>query len=185
MMYLGMDNLRNGSFIEAFLFMRGDPVSISELCRVFETDNATISEALNVLEQSLVGRGIRLQINGDMVTMVTAPEASSFLVRYSEEENSKELSKAALETLAVILYKGPIEKSRIDYIRGVNSVFNLRNLLVRGLIEKVVNSADKRSHVYKPTSDLMNHLGVTRREDLPEFEVVNEKINEQEEAKTE
>ena len=66
----------------------------------------------------------------------TAPQMSATVETLTKEELMKDLGKAGLETISIILYKGPISRAEIDYIRGVQSNFILRNLLVRGLIEK-------------------------------------------------
>jgi segregation and condensation protein B len=99
----------------------------------------------------------------------TAPEASALIEQLTREELSKDLGKAGLETLSIIVYKSPITRADLDYIRGVNSSFILRNLQIRGLVEKITNPADARSFLYRPTFELLQHLGVTRVEDLPEY----------------
>ena len=93
-----------------------------------------------------------------------------------KEELSRDLGKAGLETLSIVLYRGPITRSGIDYIRGVNSTFILRNLLIRGLVEKIPNPNDQRSFLYRATFDLLSHLGIPRVEDLPEYGNTNESI---------
>jgi segregation and condensation protein B len=87
------------------------------------------------------------------------------------------LGKAGLETLAIILYQGPISRADIDYIRGVNSQFIVRNLLIRGLIERVDNPTDARSFLYKTTLDLLSHLGISKIQDLPEYDQVRRDID--------
>jgi len=68
----------------------------------------------------------------------------------------------------LIAYLGPISRAQIDYFRGVNSSFILRNLLMRGLIERVSESAD-RSYSYQISFDLLKHLGISKIEDLPDY----------------
>ena len=94
-----------------------------------------------------------------------------------KEEISKDLGKAGLETLATILYRGPISRAEINYIRGVNSNYILRSLQVRGLIEKVENSP-ARSTIYQPTFELLSYMGISKVEDLPEYEGVNRAVEE-------
>jgi segregation and condensation protein B len=110
--------------------------------------------------------------------LATAPESAPVIEKISKEEINRDLSKAAAETLAIVLYQGPIAKSKIDYIRGVNSVFILRNLQIRGLVEKTEHPEDKRSYLYQPTFELLSYLGVTKKEDLPEYGTVEKKIEE-------
>ena len=86
------------------------------------------------------------------------------------------MGKAGLETLSIILYQGPITRSEIDYIRGVNSNFILRNLLVRGLIEKIVSPKDTRSFMYRPTFELLQHIGVSKIENVPDYQKIRTEI---------
>jgi len=106
----------------------------------------------------------------------TAPEMGELIEALIKEELSKDLGKAGLETLSIVLYRGPISRSKIDYIRGVSSTFILRNLLVRGLVERVSNPDDQRSFLYKPTFELLSYLGISRIEDLPEYDAVKQEL---------
>lgn len=162
--------------IEAILFYKSEPVSVSWIAEKVKKQEDEIRDALNSLERSLSGRGIRLVREGENVALATSPEASKDVERITKEELSGDLGKASLETLTVVLYRGPIPKSGIDYIRGVNSSFILRTLLIRGLIERETNPKDKRTFLYRPSMDLLTHLGVARVEDLPEYQEVREEI---------
>ncbi|MDO8510443.1 MAG: SMC-Scp complex subunit ScpB [bacterium] len=153
--------------IEAILFFKAEPVRLDDLRKILGTDLPSVKQALESLEKSLASRGIRLMSNGEEVTLVTAPEVSELIEKLSKEELSRELSRAALETLSIILYKNPIARKEIDFIRGVNSHFILRSLLIKGLVEKTADEKDQRVTLYKPTLDLFAHLGITRAEDLP------------------
>ena len=108
----------------------------------------------------------------DRVVLGITGELSLLIESIRKEEISKELSKASLETLSIILYKNNIARSEIDYIRGVNSSFIIRNLLVRGLIEKVVDSKDTRRMLYRPTFDTLTYMGITSINQLPNYEQV-------------
>lgn len=155
--------------IEAVLFMKGEPMSLKKLAELCDATKDEIIEALNDLEAKLQDRGIVLVKKEDAVMLGTNPVLSSMLENMRKEELSKELSKASLETLAVILYKEGATRADIDYIRGVNSSFILRNLLIRGLVEKVIHPTDSRKYLYKPTFDLLGYLGVASMSDLPEY----------------
>ena len=117
-----------------------------------------------------------MEVN-DEVALVTAPQASELIERLTKEELSKDLGKAGLEALSVILYQGPIGKSDIDYIRGVNSHYILRSLMVRGLVERLPDPSDQRSYRYRATPELLAHLGVSNREQLPEYERLRSEID--------
>jgi segregation and condensation protein B len=108
----------------------------------------------------------------------TSKDISSLIETLSKEELVKDLGKAGLETLSIILYQGPISRAEIDYIRGVNSNFILRNLLIRGLVERVENPNDQRSFLYKPTLELISYLGLSKITDLPDYETVRKDIEQ-------
>ena len=112
----------------------------------------------------------------DEVALGTSPELSELMETLAKEELSGELSKASLETLTIILYRGPVGKQEIDYIRGVNSGYTLRSLLIRGLAERLENPSDRRTYLYKPTFDLLSYMGIKRLEDLPDYQAVREEI---------
>ncbi len=153
--------------IQAILFYQAEPLAVSRLAKLLKRSEGEVRDAAKILEESLATTGLRLLQNGDNLTLGTAPEASALIEAITKEELAKELSKASLETLAIVLYKAPIARAEIDYIRGVNSTFILRNLLIRGLVEKVENPADQRSFLYKPTFQLLEFMGVAKIEDLP------------------
>ena len=155
--------------IEALLFVLGEPVSKKRLADLSRASLDDVVTALKELEDSLAETGIRLTTVQDTVGLATAPETSKIVSDVMKEEFSGDLSKAALEALAIIAYRGPLVRSEIDYIRGVNSTFTLRNLLVRGLVERVPNPKDARSYLYQPPMDLLKYFGVSRVEDLPDY----------------
>jgi segregation and condensation protein B len=106
----------------------------------------------------------------------TAKELSPLIEQLTKDELNRDLGKAGLETLSIILYQGPISRADIDYIRGVNSQFIIRNLLIRGLVERVDNPQDARSFLYQTTLSLLSHLGLSKKEDLPEYTKIREDI---------
>lgn len=170
-------NIELDAKIEALLFSKAEPVTIKEIAKIFSEKTETIQESLAVLDSKLSGRGVRILMNDDEITLTTAPECAVFLDEIRREELSKDLSKASLETLAVIMYTDKPSRADIDYIRGVNSSFILRNLLVSGMIEKDVHPSDSRKFIYKPSLDLLRFLGVTRLEELENFTDVQGKLN--------
>jgi segregation and condensation protein B len=101
--------------------------------------------------------------------MGTVPAVGEIIADLKKTELSVALSRGALETLVIILYHTHISKSEIDYIRGVNSQFMLRNLLLRGLIEKTESETDKRISVYRVTIETLQWLGITQPTQLPDY----------------
>lgn len=164
------------SQIEALLFWKAETLSIKKIANILNKDIEDIKKAIQILKESLKGRGITLIEWEDDITLGTAKEVSELIETLNKEELSKDLGKAGLETLSIILYQGPISRVDIDYIRGVNSQFIIRNLLIRGLIEKVDNPLDQRSFLYKPSLELLAFLGISNVTDLPDFESVRKDI---------
>ena len=130
---------------------------------------------LEGLDESLKNRGITLVRKDDEVMLGTSAEMSALIEKLTKEELMKDLGKAGLETLSIILYKGPVKRSEIDYIRGVNSAFIIRNLLVRGLVERVNDPKDQRGYLYRPTFDFMAFLGVSKIK-ISEYGAVGEEL---------
>lgn len=166
--------------IEAILFWKAEPIYLKKLANLCEASEEEIKTALGELRLSYASRGITLienSVGGNHeITLGTAPEMSSVIEKLTKEELMRDLGKAGLETLSIVLYQGPISRAEIDYIRGVNSQFILRNLLVRGLVERRENPKDQRSFLYAPTLELIAHLGVTKIEELPEYAQVRTDI---------
>ena len=158
--------------LEALLFFKGEPVKIKVLAKLLERQEEQVMTDLEVLSENLSQRGIRLIVKDDAALLVTAPEVSELIESAQKEELSRDIGKAGVETLSIVLYKGPVARSEIDYIRGVNSTFILRNLLIRGLIERVPNPNDSRSFLYRPTFELLSFLGISSVHELPNFDKV-------------
>ncbi len=165
--------------IQALLFWKNEPMTANAIAKVLSLDLEVVKEELTKLEALLADQGIVLVQDGEEMMLATSSEVSSFITELEKTERSKELSKAALETLSIILYKGPISRSEIDYIRGVNSQFIVRHLEIRGLIEKEQSHKDARVFLYKTTLDLLAFLGITKREELPEFGVLTKQVEQQ------
>jgi len=160
----------------AILFWKGEPMKIQKLAEISQSTYSDTIEALRHAEQVLSFSGLQLIYKDDEVMLGTGVEHSGTIEKLAKEELSKDLGKAGLETLSIILYRGPVSRKDIDYIRGVNSNFIVRNLLVRGLVEKILDPQDERRFLYKPTFELLSFLGLGRIEDLPEYNDVRKEI---------
>ena len=139
------------------------------LAGLFEVTLDLLNAAAAELRNELEGRGIVLIETEDELELRTAPEAAAIVKKLRESELSKDLGKAGLEALAIILYQGSATRGEIDWIRGVNSGAAIRSLLMRGLIERTEDQEDKRRARYTTTVDALAHLGVTRKEELPQY----------------
>jgi len=162
--------------IEAILFWKGEPVSRKKLSEILDADQAEINEGIEKLKESLNGRGIALLEKQDEITFGTIPELAKLFENLQKEELKKELSKASLETLSIVLYKNGASRAEIDYIRGVNSSFILRALSIRGLVERTLDSKNNRRYIYKPTFELFSFMGIKSSRELPDYEEVNDSI---------
>ena len=150
------------SKIEGLLFYKGEDVSVKKLSELLNVSEPEIEDGLVKLEKSLENRGLVLVRKDNSVVLGI----------------TKELSKASLETLSIVLYKNGVSRSEIDYIRGVNSSFILRNLIVRGLVEKMLDVNDSRRILYRPSFNTLSYMGVNSIEQLPNYKEIVTQLQE-------
>ena len=164
------------SKLEAILFYKNEPLTIKEISRYLGINEKETRETIGNLSKLLENRGICLIQTADEVSLATAPGMKGLIEQIAKDEMSKEIGRAGLETLSIILYNGPISRREIDHIRGVNSTFILRHLSTRGLVEREPDPKDQRVYRYKASLQLLAHLGLKKLEDLPEFETLKSKL---------
>lgn len=164
--------------IEAILFWKGEPMTRKKLSEILGVGQIEINEGIEKLKENLKNRGVIVMEKDNEITLGTIPEMSELIENLQKEELNKDLSKASLETLSIILYKNGTTRAEIDYIRGVNSSFILRALSIRGLIEKIIDPKDNRRFIYRPSFDLLSYMGIKSIEELPEFNDINKSIEE-------
>lgn len=156
--------------IEALLFVSGEGMTVSRLASILKKKDAEITGGVADLERHLEeSHLLSILKEDDRVILVTSKDASKVVEDFAKEEFTGELTMAALETLTIVAYKGPIKRVAIDYIRGVNSSFMLRNLLMRGLIERMRDPKDSRAFLYRVSADFLKLLGIKSITDLPEY----------------
>jgi len=157
--------------VHALLFSSGEPLEKKHLESLLGLGNAELAVVLKALEGLLKGSGLTLIETSTEVELRTSPEASVVIKKLHENELSRDLGKASMETLAVIAYQpGGTTRGEIDWIRGVNSSASLRTLLMRGLIEGREDERDKRRIRYNLTTEALAHLGLSSIKDLPRYE---------------
>ena len=162
------------SKIESILFISIRPLSVTKIAELVNADKEEVKKELDNLfvEYNEKDKGINLQKIGSNYQMVSNAENSKLISEFLKEEVTGELTPASLETLTVIAYRGPITKTELEMIRGVNCSIILRNLMIRGLIEEI---EDKKNMVitYQISFDFLKHLGLTETTQLPDYEKLN------------
>ncbi|OGF61739.1 SMC-Scp complex subunit ScpB [Candidatus Giovannonibacteria bacterium RIFCSPLOWO2_01_FULL_44_40] len=165
--------------IEALLFVSGEGMTVSRLASILKKRDEEIKEGIAELERHLFdGHALTVLKDQDRVSLITSTAVSKLVEDFAKEEFAGELTRAALEALTIVAYKGPMKRSEIDYVRGVNSSFMLRNLLMRGLIERVRDSKDSRAYLYRVSADFLKFLGLASISDLPEYGEYAQKLEE-------
>jgi segregation and condensation protein B len=169
-----MDNISGAA--EAVLFAYGEPMDAKKLAKILKIKEPQAKEALEEIARKHSGKegGLAVIVSGEKFQLATKPEFSVFLEEFAKEEFKEQLSPASLETLALIAYFGPLSRAQIDYYRGVNSSFILRNLLMRGLAERFSDSNKSQGYLYSASIDLLKYLGLSKAEELPEYEKFRE-----------
>jgi segregation and condensation protein B len=157
------------NLIEAILFFKGGSLSVKELTSALDLSTEETEKYIGSLAMSLEGRGLTLVREKNQVALGTAPAARAIIEKMRRDELEGPLGKAGLETLAIIIFRGPLPRADIEYVRGVNCSSILRSLLIRGLIERVDNPTDKRSFLYQSTPELPAFLGVSKLDDIPGY----------------
>ncbi len=161
--------------IQSILFATGEPHTVTSLAKVLGIDTDAVTAAIAELKNAIKEHGVILVELDGTVALATAPTYSTLIETIRKEELSKELSKASAETLAIVTYNPGATKSQIEFIRGVNASYSVRALQMRGLIEQ---RGIGRGVGYWPTLRVLEHFGVARIEDLPEYATSNQTLTE-------
>lgn len=167
-----MDLERIKSAVESILFISGEPMKISKISKIIEVSKEDVENALMLLnsDYSSQKRGIVILRKEDEAQMATSPDNAEYVDKVVKNDLQEALSNAALEVLSIIAYRGPISRTEIEAIRGVNCTYTLRNLLMRGLIERIDNPKDLRGYVYKISFEFLKKLGIDNVNKLPDFD---------------
>ncbi|MFO8113009.1 MAG: SMC-Scp complex subunit ScpB [Desulfosalsimonadaceae bacterium] len=188
------EDSKNLAKIEVFLFQHGKPAETKKISNVLGLKKEKCLELIEKYRENLEKdekRGLVIIEKDNKIQLTTKPELGAIIEKITKEEFTEEPSPASLETLAIIAYLEPVKKTTIDFIRGVNSSYILRNLTLRGLVEKEKTGhtysyhkeGEANSHevsvrrtnagtssAYQVTFNFLKHLGVKSTKELPEFE---------------
>ena len=176
--------------VEAIIFLAKEMVTVQELAQFYAMENFEMEEVLHSLREKRKNTGINLKIENGVVFFVSNPLFGFDVKRFfNPEMKLKKLSRSAMETLAIIAYKGPVTKAEIEQIRGAGADKTMANLLERKLI---YISGKKKSigtpNLYEVTEDFYSYLNIHGREELPgseQFQKINSLYKEDEKMETE
>ncbi len=166
------------SVLESVLFAFGEPVKLEKLKDILGLSLEATKELVLSYESKIsqdVSAGLFLIQADDEIQLGTKPQNYVHLEKFLKQDIEEELSSASIEVLTIILYRGPISRSGVDFIRGVNSSYILRVLLMRGLVQREKHGL---SFLYRPSFDLLKLLGLSNQKDLPEFEILNQRLSD-------
>lgn len=162
-----MAELSLAAKIEALLFASAEPMTATSLARATQEKPGAIAQALALLRDQK-DRGIVVAEDNNRYYLVTNPMAASVVSTLETEPPTRDLSAAAIETLAIIAYRGPITKNFIDQQRGVSSESIIRSLLARDLIAEHDRTTEPGRPIrYRTTSTFLAYFGLTSLKDLP------------------
>jgi len=154
--------------LEALLFVAAEPVTPAQLAAALDVSPSVVERGLHELDASLTTRGLRLQRHTGRVQLTTAPQLAELIERFLGLEATTHLSRAALETLAIIAYQQPVTRPQIDSIRGVNSDSMMKSLLNKGLIlESGRTDGPGRPILYSTTPEFLQHFGLNSILEMP------------------
>ncbi|HEX9971353.1 MAG TPA: SMC-Scp complex subunit ScpB [bacterium] len=164
--------------IEALIFASDTPISENRIKTVVE--ELTPAEINNLVEElnaeyDQTEHAFRIARLAGGFQFVTRPELANYIKQYYKGKSKSRLSRAALETLAIIAFKQPISRPEIDMIRGVNSDGVVKNLLERNLIFISGRSETiGRALLYSTTPEFLRYLGINEISDLPKPKEIEE-----------
>lgn len=169
--------------LEGILFVVGDEgITLELLCNILDKNETEVKSLLTSLKKNYESedRGLRISYLGDAFKLTTKPEHKMYYEKLASKPETNTLSAAALETLAIIAYNGPITRVEIDELRGVSTTFVLRKLLAKDLI-KVSGKSELpgKPNLYTVTNNFLDYFGLATIDDLPKIEK-NDKNEEKE-----
>ena len=163
--------------LEALIFVSDEPLAPADAAEAVEAvtgqpvpvdEVEAAVEALNAAYRA-EGRAFRIHTWAGGYRMATVEELAPFVRALKQHEEERRLSRAQLETLAVVAYKQPVSRARVSAVRGVNVDGVMRTLLTRGLVEEAGQDAETGAILYRTTGYFLERIGITSLADLPEL----------------
>jgi segregation and condensation protein B len=160
-----------GAVLEALLLVVDTPVTVDQLAAATEQPAYRVAAKLQLMAEELTTResGIDLREAGGGWRMYTRARFAPYVERLLLDGARSKLTRAALETLAVVAYKQPVSRARVSAIRGVNVDGVMRTLVTRGLVEEAGADTESQATLYRTTSHFLERMGMQDLDDLPEL----------------
>ncbi len=157
--------------LEAVLLVVDTPVSVEELATATEQDRLRVKDMLTAMsaERTAAGSGIDLRYTADGWRFYTRAEFAPYVERLLLDGARSKLTRAALETLAVIAYRQPVSRARVSAVRGVNVDGVIRTLVARGLINEAGTDPQTAATTYGTTELFLERLGLASLGELPDL----------------
>lgn len=166
------------SIIEALLFTAGEALSVQDISKAMQLDKLTVCNLLNEIigEYKNEKRGIQIISFGGKYQMCTRPEHMEYIRRLLGSQNKQSLSRAAIETMAIIAYNQPVTRQKIDLVRGVKNDKIISSLVEKKLVKDVGRmDGPGRPILYGTTDEFLRYFGLKDLSELPKMEEL--KIN--------
>ncbi|OCB26071.1 SMC-Scp complex subunit ScpB [Mycobacterium malmoense] len=166
-----MDAEELGSVLEALLLVVDTPVTAEALGAATQQPVYRVAARLQQLADELTGRdsGIDLRQTGEGWRLYTRARFAPYVEKLLLDGARSKLTRAALETLAVVAYRQPVTRARVSAVRGVNVDAVMRTLLARGLITEAGVDDDTGAVTFATTELFLERLGLTSLSDLPDI----------------
>lgn len=163
--------------LEGLLFVTGEEgLSLKKIAEILEIDEDKLNQVIENLEHDYESdkRGIKLELLGNNLKLTTKKEHKKYYEKLVETDDTI-LSQASLETLAIIAYNQPITRVKVDEIRGIDSSYVIRKLLLKNLIKDMGRSdAPGKPILYGVTDSFLDYFGLSTIDDLPKLEEIND-----------
>jgi len=159
---------KHSLIIEALLFASSEPLSAKNMAEIMEMPEECINQIMEKIASDFEERGINIRQVAEGYEMCTNPSVCDYIEKLKKVTSKNNLSKASLETLAIIAYNQPVTRAEIEEIRGVRTAKIISTLLELKLI-RISGKSDKagRPYVYGTTKQFLKHFGLKSVEDLP------------------
>ena len=165
--------------LESILFLGGDENKVKDLAKFFSISLEDMLKLIEELKEDRKDTGICVEMDSDLVYLVTNPKNGEIIHQYFEQEvKPRKLSAAAMETLSIIAYKQPITKREIEKIRGVGVDHIVQTLEERNLV-RVCGYRDSigRPKLYEVSNKFLGYMGISSLEELPEYRQIQEELD--------